>query len=199
MLDQEKFGISQFSEQINYQRGLEGELSRTIETLGPVQSVRVHLAIPKPSLFVHEQKDPTASVTLNLQPGRTLDAGQVNAITYLVSSAVTGLPADKVTVLDQNGHLLSSNGDQAVQTTQLAYVHDMEDDYQRRVQAILTPVLGAGNVRAQVTAQVDFTTHEQTAEQYQPNSAPEKMSIRSRQSNVSEQGGRKGPEGIPGR
>lgn len=198
LLDREKFGISQFSEQINYQRGLEGELSRTIETLGPVQHARVHLAIPKPSLFVQEQKAPSASVTLNLQSGRTLDAEQVNAIAYLVSSAVSGLAADKVTILDQNGHLLSQSGERAVQTSQLKYTHDIEEDYQRRIQAILAPVVGAGNVRAQVTAQVDFTFHEQTSEQYQPNTAPEQMAIRSRQSNVTEQGGRKGPEGVPG-
>lgn len=198
LLDREKFGISQFSEQINYQRGLEGELSRTIETLGPVQHARVHLAIPKPSLFVQEQKAPSASVTLNLQSGRTLDAEQANAIAYLVSSAVSGLAADKVTILDQNGHLLSQSGERAVQTSQLKYTHDIEEDYQRRIQAILAPVVGAGNVRAQVTAQVDFTFHEQTSEQYQPNTAPEQMAIRSRQSNVTEQGGRKGPEGVPG-
>lgn len=198
LLDREKFGISQFSEQINYQRGLEGELSRTIETLGPVQHARVHLAIPKPSLFVQEQKAPSASVTLNLRSGRTLDAEQANAIAYLVSSAVSGLAADKVTILDQNGHLLSQSGERAVQTSQLKYTHDIEEDYQRRIQAILAPVVGAGNVRAQVTAQVDFTFHEQTSEQYQPNTAPEQMAIRSRQSNVTEQGGRKGPEGVPG-
>ncbi|WP_312140421.1 flagellar basal-body MS-ring/collar protein FliF [Pantoea septica] len=198
LLDREKFGISQFSEQTNYQRGLEGELSRTIETLGPVQHARVHLAIPKPSLFVQEQKAPSASVTLNLQSGRTLDAEQANAIAYLVSSAVSGLAADKVTILDQNGHLLSQSGERAVQTSQLKYTHDIEEDYQRRIQAILAPVVGAGNVRAQVTAQVDFTFHEQTSEQYQPNTAPEQMAIRSRQSNVTEQGGRKGPEGVPG-
>ncbi|WP_130831335.1 flagellar basal-body MS-ring/collar protein FliF [[Erwinia] mediterraneensis] len=198
LLDQEKFGISQFSEQINYQRGLEGELSRTIETLGPVQRARVHLAMPKPSLFVHEQQPPSASVTLNLHPGRTLDAGQVNAVAYLVSSAVAGLAADKVTILDQSGHLLSQNQSQALQTAQLTYTRNLEDEYQRRIQAILAPVLGVGNVRAQVTAQLDFTLSEQTAEQYQPNTAPDKMAIRSRQTNLSEQGGRKGAEGIPG-
>ena len=92
LLDQEKFGISQFSEQVNYQRALEGELARTIETLGPVKSARVHLAMPKPSLFVREQKSPSASVTVNLEPGRALDEGQISAVTHLVSSAVAGLP-----------------------------------------------------------------------------------------------------------
>ena len=97
LLDQEKFGISQFSEQVNYQRALEGELSRTIETIGPVKGARVHLAMPKPSLFVREQKSPSASVTVNLLPGRALDEGQISAIVHLVSSAVAGLPPGNVT------------------------------------------------------------------------------------------------------
>ncbi|VTR43139.1 Flagellar M-ring protein [Serratia fonticola] len=109
LLDQEKFGISQFSEQINYQRALEGELSRTIESLGPVQNARVHLALPKPSLFVREQKNPSASVTLTLQPGRTLDDGQINAVVYMVSSSVAGLPPGNVTVVDQAGRLLTQS------------------------------------------------------------------------------------------
>lgn len=88
LLDQEKFGISQFSEQVNYQRALEGELSRTIETIGPVKGARVHLAMPKPSLFVREQKSPSASVTVNLLPGRALDEGQISAIVHLVFSGV---------------------------------------------------------------------------------------------------------------
>ncbi|KGT93339.1 flagellar MS-ring protein [Erwinia typographi] len=198
LLDREKFGISQFGEQVNFQRALEGELSRTIETLGPVQSVRVHLAIPKPSLFVHEQKPPSASVTLTLLNGRTLDAGQVNAISWLLSSAIPGLAADKVTILDQNGHLLTQSGSQAVQTSQLKYTNDVETDYQNRIQAILAPIMGRENVRAQVTAQIDFTAQEQTQEQYQPNSKPEEMSVRSRQTSQSEQGGKSAQGGVPG-
>ncbi|HID3728056.1 TPA: flagellar basal-body MS-ring/collar protein FliF, partial [Escherichia coli] len=109
LLDQEKFGISQFSEQVNYQRALEGELSRTIETIGPVKGARVHLAMPKPSLFVREQKSPSASVTVNLLPGRALDEGQISAIVHLVSSAVAGLPPGNVTLVDQGGHLLTQS------------------------------------------------------------------------------------------
>lgn len=111
LLDQEKFGISQFSEQINYQRALEGELSRTIASLGPLQNARVHLALPKPSLFVlvREQKSPSASVTLTLQPGRALDDGQISAIVYLVSSSVAGMPPGNVTVVDQSGRLLTQS------------------------------------------------------------------------------------------
>ena len=198
LLDQEKFGLSQFNEQINYQRALEGELARTIEKLGPVRNARVHLAIPKQTLFVREQKSPSASVTLDLNAGRSLDAGQVNAISWLISSAVPGLNADNVTLVDQRGNLLTQRGAQAIQTNQLKYVNEIEADYRQRIQAILAPVVGAANVKTQVTAQVDFTTHEQTAEQYQPNSAPEKMAIRSRQSNSSEQGNKAGPGGVPG-
>lgn len=198
LLDQEKFGISQFSEQVNYQRALEGELSRTIESLGPVQTARVHLAVPKPSLFIREQKQPTASVTLNLYPGRTMDAGQVSSISYLIASAVPGLNADGVTVVDQTGRLLTQNGAQGQQTSQLKYTGEVEADYQHRIQSILAPIVGRQNVKAQVTAQIDFTQHEQTAEQYQPNTAPEKMSIRSRQSSDSQQGGRNINGGVPG-
>lgn len=198
LLDQEKFGISQFNEQVNFQRALEGELSRTIETLGPVRSARVHLAMPKPSLFLQDRKEPSASVTLNLINGRTLDAGQVSAITFMISSAVPGLGADRVTIVDQSGHMVSQNGAQATQTTQLQYVRKVESDYQSRIQAILAPIVGAQNVRTQVTAQVDFTQHEQTAEQYLPNSRPENMAIRSRQSSNNEQGGKSAVGGVPG-
>ena len=198
LLDQEKFGISQFNEQVNFQRALEGELSRTIETLGPVNGARVHLAIPKPTLFVREQKQASASVTLTLASGRSLELNQVSAIAYLISSAIPGLNASNVTIVDQSGHLLTQNAGQATQTSQLKYTNDVEADYQNRIISILTPILGANNVRAQVTAQVDFTEHEQTAEQFQPNSAPERMSIRSRQKSTSEQGGRSGSGGVPG-
>lgn len=198
LLDQEKFGISQFNEQVNFQRALEGELARTIETLGPVQSARIHLAIPKPSLFVREQKAPTASVTLTLQNGRTLDEGQVNAISYMIASAVSGLDAAHVTIVDQSGHLLSGSDTQNTQTTQLKYIRQVEDDYQNRIQAILTPVVGSANVRTQVTAQVDFTQNEQTVEEYAPNTSPDKMSIRSRHVVHDEQGGKSSVGGVPG-
>ncbi|WP_426472861.1 flagellar basal-body MS-ring/collar protein FliF [Escherichia marmotae] len=198
LLDQEKFGISQFNEQVNFQRALEGELARTIETLGPVQSARIHLAIPKPSLFVREQKAPTASVTLTLQNGRTLDEGQVNAISYMIASAVSGLDAAHVTIVDQSGHLLSGSDTHNTQTTQLKYIREVEDDYQSRIQAILTPVVGSANVRTQVTAQVDFTQNEQTVEEYAPNTSPDKMSIRSRHVVHDEQGGKSSVGGVPG-
>lgn len=200
LLDQEKFGISQFSEQINYQRALEGELSRTIESLGPVQNARVHLALPKPSLFVREQKSPSASVTLTLQPGRALDDGQINAIVYMVSSSVAGLPPGNVTVVDQAGRLLtqSDGAGRDLNAVQLKYANEVENRYQRRIEAILAPIVGNANVHAQVTAQIDFATREQTDEEYQPNQLPNQAAVRSQQMSQSEQLG--GPQvgGVPG-
>lgn len=198
LLDQEKFGISQFTEQVNYQRALEGELARTIENLGPIQSARVHLATPKPSMFVREQKKPTASVTVNLLQGRTLDDAQVVAITHLISSAVTGLAAESVTIVDQRGNLLTQSGLRGLQTAHLKYTNEIESDYQQRIQRILAPLVGDENIRAQVTAQIDFTEQEQTQEQYQPNADPQKMAIRSRQASLAEQGNRRGAGGVPG-
>ena len=200
LLDKEKFGISQFSEQVNYQRALEGELARTIETLGPVKRARVHLAMPKPTLFVREQKAPSASVTLNLESGRALDEGQVNAIVHMVSSAVAGLPPNNVTLVDQSGHLLtkSDTSGRALNDTQLNYTTDVESRFQRRIESILVPIVGSGNVHAQVTAQIDFASKEQTEEQYRPNGTPEQSAIRSRQLNQSEQSNGKFPGGIPG-
>ncbi|QGU87978.1 flagellar basal-body MS-ring/collar protein FliF [Erwinia sorbitola] len=200
LLDKEKFGISQFSEQVNYQRALEGELARTIETLGPVKGARVHLAMPKPTLFVREQKSPSASVTLALQPGRALDEGQINAVVHMVSSSVAGMPPGNVTVVDQAGRLLTQNDPTGrdLNDTQLKYASDVEARFQQRIEAILGPIVGNGNVHAQVTAQIDFNAREQTDEQYKPNSSPDQQAIRSRQTSDSEQLGGQYPGGVPG-
>ena len=200
LLDQEKFGISQFSEQVNYQRALEGELARTIETLGPVKTARVHLAMPKPSLFVREQKSPSASVTISLEPGRALDEGQVSAVVHMVSSAVAGLPPGNVTLVDQGGHLLtqSNTAGRDLNDAQLKYAMDVENRYQRRIEAILGPIVGSNNVHAQVTAQIDFSNKEQTQEQYHPNGDPSQAAVRSRQLNQSEQVNGRNPGGVPG-
>lgn len=200
LLDQEKFGISQFSEQVNYQRALEGELARTIETLGPVKSARVHLAMPKPSLFVREQKSPSASITVNLEPGRALDEGQISAVVHLVSSAVAGLPPGNVTLVDQGGHLLTQSNTNArdLNDAQLKYTADVEGRVQRRIEAILGPIVGNGNVHAQVTAQLNFDNKEQTDEQYRPNGDASQAAVRSRQISESDQVGSPYPGGVPG-
>ena len=200
LLDHAKFGISQFSEQINYQRALEGELSRTIESLGAVKTARVHLAIPKPSVFIRDNQLPTASVTLQLQPGRALDDGQVNAIVHVVSSSVSRLPPGNVTVVDQDGSLLTSTaaGGQGLDSTQLKYTSQIERNMRQRIEDILGPVVGRGNVRARVTAEINFDKQEQTDEHYNPNNDPASKAIRSQQSSDSRQYGGVWPGGVPG-
>ncbi len=185
LMESQKFGTSQFLEQVNYQRSLEGELARSMQTLAAVQSARVHLAIPKPSVFVKEQQKPSASVVLALHPGRTLEPGQVNGIVHLVSSSIPNMPAQSVTVLDQSGNLLSSareGADQTMDATQLKYVREIEQDYIKRIEAILIPITGQQNVKAQVTANIDFSQVEQTAESYKPNQRPNTAAVRSTQS-----------------
>lgn len=200
LLDKEQFGISQFSEQINYQRALEGELSRTIESLSPVQSARVHLAIPKPTLFVREQKLPTASVTVGLLPGRMLDEGQISAIVHMVSSSVTGLTASNVIIVDQAGRLLTNNDNsqQSANSAQIKMTKEMESHLKQRIEDILSPLVGRANIHAQVTAQMDFSKVEQTSEEYKPNQTPDSAAIRSRQNSQSMQNNNCGTGGVPG-
>jgi flagellar M-ring protein FliF len=200
LLDKEQFGISQFSEQINYQRALEGELSRTIESLSPVQSARVHLAIPKPTLFVREQKLPTASVTVGLLPGRMLDEGQISAIVHMVSSSVTGLTAANVIIVDQAGRLLTNNDNsqQSANSAQIKMTKEMESHLKQRIEDILSPLVGRANIHAQVTAQMDFSKVEQTSEEYKPNQTADSAAIRSRQNSQSMQNNNGGTGGVPG-
>ncbi|CAB3778494.1 flagellar basal-body MS-ring/collar protein FliF [Pararobbsia alpina] len=199
LMDNEKFGISQFAEQVNYQRALEGELERTINALSAVSDSRVHLAIPKPTVFVSEKQNPTASVMINLWPGRVLDEGQVAAITHMVSSAVPDMPAKNVTIVDQNGNLLTAptvgNG---LDATQLKYVAQIQEDTQRRIDAILAPLFGEGNVHSQVAADIDFSKIEQSSEQYTPNETPKDSAIRSQQTSESKEIGQTPSGGVPG-
>ncbi|WP_434515361.1 flagellar basal-body MS-ring/collar protein FliF [Dechloromonas sp. ARDL1] len=189
LMENQKFGVSQFAEQVNYQRGLEGELARTIQSIGSVQSARVHLAIPKPSVFVREEQKPTASVMLNLYPGRNLEAAQIAGITHLVSSSVPQLPAANVTVIDQSGALLSQLKSKLTEAgldpAQIKYVREVENSIIKRIDEILAPLLGQDNFKVQVAADVDFSQTEQTAESFRPNNTPESSSIRSQQSNES--------------
>jgi flagellar M-ring protein FliF len=200
LMENQKFGTSQFLEQVNYQRSLEGELARSMQTLGSVLSARVHLAIPKPTVFVKEQQKPSASVILTMQPGRSLDKSQVDAIVHLISSSIPNMPANSVTVVDQTGTLLSSLRDGQAETldaTQLKYVRQIEQDYIKRIEDIVAPLIGVQNVRAQVTADIDFAQSEQTAETYKPNQPPNQSSIRSTQTTESTNGV-SGPKGVPG-
>ncbi|WP_028227625.1 flagellar basal-body MS-ring/collar protein FliF [Paraburkholderia ferrariae] len=199
LMDNQKFGISQFAEQVNYQRALEGELEQTIESVASVKSARVHLAIPKPTVFVRDREAPTASVLVNLYPGRALDDGQVAAITHMVASAVPDLPVRNVTVVDQDGNLLTQNSSGAgLDASQLKYVHQVEHDTQSRIDAILAPLFGAGNARSQVSADVDFSKLEQTSEAYGPNGNPQQSAIRSQQQSISTEMQQGGASGVPG-
>ena len=201
LMENQKFGTSQFLEQVNYQRALEGELARSMQTLAAVQSARIHLALPKPSVFVKEQQKPSASVVLTLHPGRTLDSGQINGIVHLISSSVPDMPAKNVTVVDQSGSLLSSakeGGGELLDATQLKYVRQIEQDYIKRIQDIVAPLVGADNVRAQITADIDFAQTEQTAEIYKPNQNPKDSSVRSQQSVESVNGSHQNAAGVPG-
>ncbi|WP_245391840.1 flagellar basal-body MS-ring/collar protein FliF [Salinicola aestuarinus] len=200
LMDDQAFGISQFAEQINYQRSLEGELGRTIAALGSVQNARVHLAMAKDSVFVRESQPASASVVLDLQPGRVLGAGQVSAIVHMVSSGVPRLPADAVTVIDQNGTLLtqSQGANSRLDGTELDYVRTLESSYANRIESILAPIVGANNVQAQVTAQVDFAQRERTDERYGPNQGPNQAAVRSEQLSASYQGDADLAMGIPG-
>ncbi len=184
LMENQKFGTSQFLEQVNFQRALEGELARSVQTMAAVANARVHLAIPKPTVFVKEKQKPSASVVLALNAGRSLDEGQVNAIVHLISSSVPDMPPQNVTVVDQSGRLLSIARDgtgQLLDATQLKYVRQIEQDYVQRIEDILSPITGAQNVRAQVNASLDFSVSEQTSENYKPNQPPNQAAVRSLQ------------------
>ena len=199
VMEKQKLGISQFAEQVNYQRGLEGELSRTIGSLASVAGARVHLAIPKQSAFLRDEQKATASVVVNMRSGLRLEPAQISGIVHLVAASVPQLNPLNVSVIDQNGTLLSQprNGvQQTLDPGQIGYVRELEADVVRRIEGILGPVVGGRNVRAQVTADVDFSAFEQVAENYKPNPAPE-TAIRSQQ--TSETGtGNPAAIGVPG-
>jgi len=191
------FGVSQFMENARYQHALESELARTIANLRPVEGARVHLAIPHQTAFVRDHHPGTASVFVQVKPGRRLEEGQVQAIVNLVASSVPEMEASQVTVVDQQGHLLSSpegHDEFALREHQFDMVHRLEEDYTQRIEALLTPMMGAGRVRAQVVAQMDMSVSEEAHEQYRPDS----QIVRSEQ--LSEQSSRDGSGGggVPG-
>lgn len=184
LMENQKFGVTQFQERLNFQRGLEGELARSIMALQAVQSARVHLALPAQTAFMREQQKPSASVMLTLYGGRTLERNQIAGIVHLVASSVPEMATRAVSVVDQNGTLLSQapgevpNG---LDAPQLQYVRQTEQSLATRILSILEPIVGAGNVRAQVTADIDFTQSESTAEVYTPNQGSAPAAVRSQQ------------------
>ena len=198
MLNEEQgFGTSQFVERARYQRAMEEELSRSIAELYNVRSARVHLAIPKQSVFVRERKPPSASVIVNLYSGRNLERGQVAAITHMVASSVPDMANENITVVDQKGNLLTQperDKGLALSDSQMQYTQKLEQSYIRRIEDILSPIVGLDGVRAQVVAEVDFTVTEQTHESYNPDMS----AIRSEQVQEEKRVGATGPIGVPG-
>lgn len=204
MMESNRFGMTQFQERLTFQRGLEGELTRSIQSISSVANARVHLALPNQNGFFRNQQKPSASVLLSLNPGRQLDKTQLAGIIHLVASSVPEMNASDVSVLDDTGKLLSKSPDAAgasgVDAEQLQYVQQMEQVYIRRILDILEPLVGPQNVKAQVTAELDFSQTESTTESHKPNLTPENSAVRSQQTveSINGNGGAAAATGIPG-
>ncbi len=171
MQEQSSFGVSQFMESARYQHALEAELARTIASIGAVREARVHLALPKQTAFIRDNKGASASVLLQLFGGRVLESDQASAIVHLVASSVPNLVASDVTLIDQHGRLLSAGDEQAAgaqAATQFKYSRRLEETYKKRIEDLLTPLVGAGRIRAEVVADIDFTYTEETRESFDP-------------------------------
>ncbi len=184
LLENQKFGTSQFVERVNYLRGLEGELARSISSLGQVKSARVHLAVPKQTAFVREQERPSASVVVKLHAGRVLDPAQVAAIARLVSASVPGMQVQDVAIMDADGGVVSPNPlrQAGLDASQIKYTAELESALTRRLGVILEPLAGKDGFRAEVTVDMDFDEREKTSETFSKNSPPNAQSIRSQQS-----------------
>ena len=202
LMDGARFGQTQFQERLTFQRGLEGELVRSIMAMAAVQGARVHLALPNQNGFFREQQKPSASVMLSLHPGRTLDRAQIAGIVHLVASSVPDLNPKAVSVLDQTGALLSSmpdGGNAGLDAQQLQYVNQIESGYNKRIFELLQPVVGAANLRSSVTADVDFSQTEATSEEFKPNQgASATATVRSQQTTEQSGAAAAQPAGVPG-
>lgn len=190
-------GTSQFMENARYLRSVEGELARTISSLEVVRQARVHLAVPRQSVFLRDQRKPSASVFLNLSPGRTMDSTQANAIMRLVASSVPEMDVKDVTIVDQRGNLLSQREESATDQAmarQLEHSRQVEQRINDRIRSILEPIAGPGRFQAAVSVDIDFTQIEQSAEQFNP----DMPAIRSEQTVEEQRSGDFGPMGIPG-
>ena len=192
------FGTSQVMETARYQYALEIELAKTIANLQPVEAARVHLAIPEQSAFIRDKRVASASVFVQLRNGRRLESEQVNSVINLVASSIPGMDAKHVTVIDQQGRLLSSpegDDDFSMRDRQYEFAHRLEDMYTQRIEQLLMPLVGVGNIRAQVMADVDLSMTEETREQYNPQS----QVVRSEQTSEEvNRNGATGPQGVPG-
>ena len=190
------FGMSDLAERTRYQQMLESDLSATIGGLQSVRAARVHLAMAKPSAFIRDNREASASVLVTLYPGRQLDASQVAAIVHLVASSVPGLDAREVSVVDQQGQLLTTDPSSpaAVGDDRLRMATRIENTYAQRIEELLTPLVGPGRVRAQVYADLDFSQSEKATETY----GHDHPALRSEQTSSERRGGGAAGGGIPG-
>lgn len=191
------FNTSQFMENARYKQALESELARTISKFNDIKSARVHLAIPRESAFVRDAHEPSASVFIDVYSGLELKKHTISAIINLVASSIPSLSASRVTVVDQDGQLLSEGGGQTLFSDTerfLDYRQTLEHQYAQKIQEILTPILGYGRVRAKVSADIDFTSYEQTQEMFNP----ELPSLRSEQTMEEKRNASSDASGVPG-
>ena len=201
LLDKQKFGQTQAGENVSIKRALEGELMRTIGSLSAVESAKVMLALPQQNGFFREQQKPSASVVVHLHAGRTLDRAQLAGIVHLVSASVPDLRPQAVKVTDGSGSLLTtpdSDSGSGLDAQQLQYVHQIESGLQRRVMELIEPVVGRENLRASITADVDFTETMSVTEEYKPNQGEAPAAVRVQQTLESNQAGTATPSGVPG-
>ena len=190
------FGVSQFMENARYQHSLETELSRTINTLRPVRDSRVHLAIPKPSAFTRQRDVASASVVLELRGGQQLERGQIDAIVHMVAASIPDLTAERVTVVDQSGRMLSvsdPNSEAAVNAAQFDQVRRQETSFNQRIRELLEPMTGPGRVNPEVSVDMDFSVTEEARELY--NGEPQKLRSEQTSENSTST---PGPQGVPG-
>ena len=197
IFDKQSFGMTDFAQKVNYRRALQGELMRTIASLAPVEAARIHLALPEKRLFREQQQPATASVIVQLAPGRKLNDAQLQGIVHLVSGSVEGLDADNVTIVDSSGKALSRNGQEELggpmTPGMLTYQQSMERRFETRAQSLLDRALGAGNSLVRVNAEVDFDQHERVEEALDPKGAV----VVSEQTS-SEEGSTTSSGGVPG-
>ena len=203
LLDVSQFGTTPSKERSTLNRALQGELERSVMALDAVQSARVHLSVPPATAFFHDQPKPSASVLLTLHAGRTLDRNQIAGIVFLVVRAVAGMNPRDVAVLDQSGALLSTQAGQGgeqggLDGQQLQHVRQIETQLVKRLHELLEPTVGRDNLRATVTAEVDFNQLESTSEEYKPNQRPDAAAVRSSRSTESNGATPGTASGIPG-
>ncbi|MBL7202918.1 MAG: flagellar M-ring protein FliF [Desulfobacteraceae bacterium] len=199
IFDNAKLGMTEFVQNVNYQRALQGELSRTIDRIDGIESSRIHLVMPSKSLFIEEDTPATASVILKLRSGRWLSKDQVQAIVHLVSSSISGLNPENITIVDNYGKMLSGTKDKSgtgqISSDQLALQEKMEKGLENKIQTMLETALGAGKAIARVSCSLDFKREEKTEELYQPDN----KAIRSEQLFSERSGGQESiPSGVPG-